>query len=358
MTRGRSNSRKRAALQRKQIEAAILSEPIDIEVLRSLARSGLADNRLRRIVWPYLLGCTDNIIQNDMKHDDLDEYPDREQVRKDIERSLHFDVTDDYSDTKRENARQSVKKIMDSIFSRNPNLHYLQGFHDICSVFFIVCGEHLGLRLTEYLSKQHIRDTLRPNLDAVTGTLSLLFPLLKVADKEVYKFIVKSEVEPFFALSWVTTWFAHNIRHFSGVTRIYDFFLASHPLMPLYFSISVIVMLKSDLLKLECEFSKVHYFFQNFPQKLDIDVAILTATVLFKKFPPKYLRNIESIDLPHDSPMWVDRIDEISPQIDRDYKSVALERRRDEFRRKVGYFTLALVPIVLGVLYMKYRTSS
>eukprot|EP01083_Nonionella_stella_P004614 13402_1 len=330
MTRGRSNSRKRAALQRKQIEAAILSEPIDIEVLRSLARSGLADNRLRRIVWPYLLGCTDNIIQNDMKHDDLDEYPDREQVRKDIERSLHFDVTDDYSDTKRENARQSVKKIMDSIFSRNPNLHYLQGFHDICSVFFIVCGEHLGLRLTEYLSKQHIRDTLRPNLDAVTGTLSLLFPLLKVADKEVYKFIVKSEVEPFFALSWVTTWFAHNIRHFSGVTRIYDFFLASHPLMPLYFSIS----------------------------KLDIDVAILTATVLFKKFPPKYLRNIESIDLPHDSPMWVDRIDEISPQIDRDYKSVALERRRDEFRRKVGYFTLALVPIVLGVLYMKYRTSS
>eukprot|EP01083_Nonionella_stella_P160827 526042_1 len=68
MTRGRSNSRKRAALQRKQIEAAILSEPIDIEVLRSLARSGLADNRLRRIVWPYLLGCTDNIIQNDMKH--------------------------------------------------------------------------------------------------------------------------------------------------------------------------------------------------------------------------------------------------------------------------------------------------
>lgn len=39
-----------------------------------------------------------------------------------------------------------------------------------------------------------------------------------------------------FALSWLITWFGHVLMDFRHVVRLYDFFLACHPLMPIYFA--------------------------------------------------------------------------------------------------------------------------
>lgn len=39
-----------------------------------------------------------------------------------------------------------------------------------------------------------------------------------------------------FALSWLITWFGHVLLDFRHVVRLYDFFLACHPLMPIYFA--------------------------------------------------------------------------------------------------------------------------
>ena len=39
-----------------------------------------------------------------------------------------------------------------------------------------------------------------------------------------------------FALSWLITWFGHVLSDFRHVVRLYDFFLACHPLMPIYFA--------------------------------------------------------------------------------------------------------------------------
>jgi hypothetical protein len=42
-----------------------------------------------------------------------------------------------------------------------------------------------------------------------------------------------------FALSWLITWFAHVINDPDSIFRIFDFFLATHPLMPIYFGAAV-----------------------------------------------------------------------------------------------------------------------
>lgn len=55
-------------------------------------------------------------------------------------------------------------------------------------------------------------------------------------DAELHQHIQASEVQPFYALSWFITWFAHNIPELDKVARIYDLFLSSHPIMPLYFA--------------------------------------------------------------------------------------------------------------------------
>jgi hypothetical protein len=45
-----------------------------------------------------------------------------------------------------------------------------------------------------------------------------------------------------FALSWLITWFGHVLSDFRHVVRLYDFFLACHPLMPIYFAAVVSVL--------------------------------------------------------------------------------------------------------------------
>lgn len=59
--------------------------------------------------------------------------------------------------------------------------------------------------------------------------------------------ILRAEVGTVFALSWLITWFGHVLSDFRHVVRLYDFFLACHPLMPIYFA-AVVSFLSSALL--------------------------------------------------------------------------------------------------------------
>ena len=51
---------------------------------------------------------------------------------------------------------------------------------------------------------------------------------------ELYGFLLESEVGTIFALSWLITWYGHVINEHKYVVRLFDFFVAAHPLMPLY----------------------------------------------------------------------------------------------------------------------------
>lgn len=52
----------------------------------------------------------------------------------------------------------------------------------------------------------------------------------------VFPFLCRAEVGTIFALSWLITWFGHVLPDFRQVVRLHDFFLACHPLMPIYFA--------------------------------------------------------------------------------------------------------------------------
>jgi hypothetical protein len=43
-----------------------------------------------------------------------------------------------------------------------------------------------------------------------------------------------SEAPPYFSLSWLLTWFSHVIEDIDMAAHLFDFFLASHALMPIY----------------------------------------------------------------------------------------------------------------------------
>lgn len=51
-----------------------------------------------------------------------------------------------------------------------------------------------------------------------------------------FSLVYRAEVGTIFALSWLITWYGYVLSDFRHVLRLDDFFLASHPLMAVYFA--------------------------------------------------------------------------------------------------------------------------
>jgi hypothetical protein len=281
------------------------SKPINIDGLRSFSRFGFVNNTLRRKIWPILLGLDDSKCNEKYAVTIHNKHKYYDQINKDVARSLFsFDVHKNQSAYIRHQNRISLARIIQSIFSIHPNLHYIQGFHDICSVFLHICAddEHLAFEMCQKLSVMHIRDHLRGSLDVVIQLISAVFPLLSMIDRQVHDFLQSSGTQSFLTLSWILTWFAHNVDCFESVARIFDFLLSSHPSMSIYLTAAVIVHLKFEVLKLPCEMSAVHQFFQDLPEKrIDFNAVILHAHTLFQLHPPAVLYAKSNIILPIDS---------------------------------------------------------
>ena len=135
-------------------------------------------------------------------------------------------------------------KISAVILAKHKQLHYYQGYHDICSVLlFVASNKREIFQMMERLSLYHLRSFLNKTLDVVICDLYLIPSLLFLCNEKLFRYIIKAKVEPFFALSWVITWFSHELRSFDAVCRLFDAFLSTHP----YF-FSDILSLKLDQL--------------------------------------------------------------------------------------------------------------
>jgi hypothetical protein len=117
-------------------------------------------------------------------------------------------------------------------------LRYYQGFHDVACIFMsalgggnpppqrdndttvesgdddlILLAVQMGLELPSrvlcQVSMSHFRDATRPNFEQLTMALRVtLFPLLQQLDPQVHDHLQDCDMEPFFCLSWVLTWFS------------------------------------------------------------------------------------------------------------------------------------------------------
>jgi len=127
----------------------------------------------------------------------------------------------------------------------------------------------------------------------------LLFPLLKCVDPELEEVFQSCSLAPFFALSWVLTWFSHDFTVPSTLLRLFDLFLSSHPLMPLYFGVALIVYRREEILKEERDFSMLHSKLSKVPRDLEgkvVDMLIKRAQGFFARYPPaRLLRGMEDV---------------------------------------------------------------
>jgi len=171
-------------------------------------------------------------------------------------------------------------------------LRYYQGYHDVACIFMSVLGgggtvprDHtatgvpqdmqelaaaMGLdlpaRVLVQVSQSHLRDFLKSDFTELQTAIELtLFPLIAKLDPPIYNFLRSAGMQPFFALSWVITWFSHEVRDTVLVKRLFDCMLVSHPLLPIYLSVAMVVhpVNRQIVLAAENDFGTVHQTLRN-----------------------------------------------------------------------------------------------
>ncbi|XP_041376061.1 TBC1 domain family member 20-like isoform X2 [Gigantopelta aegis] len=284
------------ALSKKQkfakIESCVNSNPADVASLRqlSISRGGLLSNELRLKAWPKLLAVNVSDISPKPSSEDLQAHRDYSQVVMDVNRSLKRFPPGMQDDQRMALQDQLVDVIM-RVLVKNPELHYYQGYHDICVTFLLVVGEDVAFALVEKLSINHLRDFMDSNMDRTKHMLNYLYPILYKANPELCEYMESAELGTIFSLSWLITWYGHVLNDFRHIVRLYDFFIACHPLMPIYLAAAIVLYREKEVLACECEMCFIHSLLSKIPDHLPFEQLIAKAGDLYLQFPPAALAN-------------------------------------------------------------------
>lgn len=271
---------------------ALKSSPPDVATLRQLAisRGGLLDNDLRQKAWPTLLNIDVTKIPSKPDEETLHGHRDYQQVILDVNRSLKRFPPGMLEEVRLSYQDQLIDCIMWVLVSR-PDLHYYQGFHDVVVTFLLVVGEELTFAVMEKLTQKHLRDFMEVTMEKTNYMLNYLHPIIGKASPKLKDFMERSEVGTVFCLSWLITWYGHVLSDFRDIVRLYDFFIACHPLMPIYLAADIVLYREKEVLACQCEMPYVHKLLSHIPDDLPFELLIVRAGDLFIQYPPNELES-------------------------------------------------------------------
>ncbi|KAF1850424.1 uncharacterized protein K460DRAFT_301456, partial [Cucurbitaria berberidis CBS 394.84] len=276
------------------IRAACLDGDVSTLVQLATSNSGLVSDSLRRTAWPLLLGCSDGDDDNSRNvpsWKDLPRHKDEHQVGLDVNRAFVYYPKND-SEKQLDHRKEELSHVILAVLRRHPALCYFQGYHDIVQVFLLVLGPHDAPAAVARLSLLRIRDFMLSLLDPALAQLELLRPILRAADPVLYDHLPKSQ--PSFALAGTITLFAHNIQDYKDITRLFDFFLARHAVMPIYLFAAVVLSKREELLEIDKEDEDILYvMLGKLPQPFDVEFHIARAIELYERLPPASLNSWE-----------------------------------------------------------------
>lgn len=88
--------------------------------------------------------------------------------------------------------------------------------------------------------------------------------------------------------------FAHNIQDYKDITRLFDFFLARHAVMPIYLFAAVVLSRREELLEIDQEDEDILYaMLGKIPQPFDVEFHIARTVELYERLPPAKLNSWE-----------------------------------------------------------------
>ncbi|KAJ3653595.1 hypothetical protein Zmor_012837 [Zophobas morio] len=278
--------------KRAKIEEALSNNNSGLKTWQQLAidEFGLVGDDLRRKVWPLLLELDPDGVEKTPLLEELSNHSEYEQVVLDVNRSLkRFPPGIPYK--QRLALQDQLTVLILRVIIKYPHLRYYQGYHDVAITFLLVVGEALGFSIMERLSTDHLRECMEPTMEKTSYRLTYIYPLLSRVDPKLYEFMDRAMVGTMFALPWYLTWFGHSLNQYKDVVRLYDFFLASPPLMPLYVAASLVVERREEVFEQGCDMASIHCLLSQIPDNLDFEGILQRALGYYKSHPPQKLES-------------------------------------------------------------------
>ncbi|KAI2473108.1 hypothetical protein F4781DRAFT_427871 [Annulohypoxylon bovei var. microspora] len=260
----------------------------DLQVL-AVSRGGFLSDAIRRQAWPVLLGFhVDEHGEQDGGSDSwrkLARHKDEDQVKLDVDRSFVY-YPDDDTQAQLDAKKSALSDLITEVLRRQPYLSYFQGYHDICQVFLLVLPASARAAAVSRLSALRIRDFMLPSLGPAVAQLRLIPDVISAVDPALCAHVGRTE--PYFALSDTLTMFAHNVRRYSDIARLFDALLAREQVFSLYVFAQIVLRRRAELFEHD-EPDMLHFALSKLPQDLDLDAVIADAADLFERHPPESL---------------------------------------------------------------------
>jgi hypothetical protein len=262
----------------------------DLNKLKEIGsrKSGFICDRIRRMVWPIITET--DVIETAIRptQEEIESHPFYQQVCLDVNRSLKR-FPPSVAENQRSSLQDELVILIMRILIHNPSFFYYQGYHDICITYLLILGQEVSFHVVDRISQSHLKEFMQQSMERTSVLLEMIPLLLQQEDPELAAFIENSGVGTIFALSWVITWFSHVLRSYDTVGRLFDYFMCSDPVAPIYLS-ACLLMYKSDqILKLDCDMASVHSYLCRFLESEEEDIPfdrlMLDANSLMHKHP-------------------------------------------------------------------------
>ncbi|KAJ1940844.1 GTPase-activating protein gyp8, partial [Linderina pennispora] len=253
--------------------------------------------RLRRRAWPLLLNFR-SLTDTDDKQN---AHPDEGQVDLDLRRTSLPESSELRRDPKTTKRRQhQLGTVVRNVLRSYPWLSYYQGYHELALTYLLVFGsEQAAAEAAKMTALFFVRDAMGSNLDHVLQQLQLLYVLLQQTCPKVHRVLTELDVPPFFAISWVLTWFAHDVASFDDICRIFDFLIVSPTMQVVYMAAAVIACRQDDILACERDFAILHTMLTKLPAEITKwDDVIADSYNLELNYPPLKLQHLGNCHLP------------------------------------------------------------
>jgi len=273
-------------------------KPENRNVLKELAiqRYGLINNKFRKKAWKLLIfdeieNDTDQFLNDNDQHI-IKSHQYYNQIKLDVVRTLKR-FPPEISDALRSKLQDQLINTICKILIKNDSLHYYQGYHDICLTFLLVVGIKETIPLVGTLNHTHYKFYMEKTMEKTLHLLQNIMPLIDILNNGVAEHIYRGELNVIFALSWLITWYSHVLDDLTIILRLYDFFIATDPLMPVYLAAIIVCERADEVLAVECDMAMLHSFLGKFASQIktidELELLIEKSIALYKKYPSEKL---------------------------------------------------------------------
>ncbi|CAF1015674.1 unnamed protein product [Rotaria sordida] len=255
--------------------------------------SGFINNIYRKQAWNLLVHTSSDEYTTDINQIESHQY--YEQIKLDVIRTLKR-FPPNYSDSERSELQDELILIITKILIKHEELHYYQGYHDISLTFLLVLGEDLCLPVIDSITMSHLKYFMEPTMEKTRDSLLYLMPLINCINSECAEYMERGDVgHVIFALPWFITWYSHVLDDLPVILRLYDLFIVSHFLMPIYVAAEIVNYHADEILSKPCEMASLHQYLSYLPTEIDENTweeIIRRALYLFENHHPDTLENL------------------------------------------------------------------